>query len=106
MRLSLKDVRDLEVQALLSSCITSRKHNALQESLAAATYLSDLAPACLEIGLNIDVIAQNEVADVLWDQGEHATSIRMLKGLAEPSRLRNESTGVHKAKLLAKLVSN
>jgi ataxia telangiectasia mutated family protein len=105
MHLSLKDVRNVEVQALISSCTISRQRSALQESLATATYLSDLVPACKEIGLDIEAAAQSEVADVLWDQGEHSTSIRMLQQLAEQAYPNSEKDGNARSKVLAKLVS-
>lgn len=105
MHLGLKDVRNIEVEALLSSCNISRKHSSLQDSLATATYLSDLAPICSQIGLDIEVAAQNEVADALWDQGEHSTSIRMLRRLTEMPRSKKESDQSHRSRLLAKLVS-
>jgi serine-protein kinase ATM len=105
MHLGLKDVRDIEVETLLSSCSIARKHNSLQDSLATATYLSDLSPLCSQIGLDIEASAQNEVADALWDQGEHVTSIRMLKRLTELPRSKHESSQLHRSRLLAKLVS-
>jgi serine-protein kinase ATM len=106
MRLSLKDVRSIEVEALLSSCNISRKHSSLQDSLATATYLSDLSDVCSRVGLDIEASAQNEVADALWDQGEHSTSIRMLRRLTEmpPPQLKSETDQSHRSKLLAKLV--
>jgi ataxia telangiectasia mutated family protein len=105
MHLSLKDIRSVEVKALISSCTISRQLNALQESLATATYLSDLVPVCKEIGLDIEAEAQSEVADVLWDQGEHSTSIRMLRQLAEHAYPKTEKNGNARSKVLAKLVS-
>lgn len=105
MNLKAKDVRAVEVEVLISSCTIARQRNALQESLATATYLSDLVPACKEIGLDIDLQAQNEVADVLWDQGEHSTSIRMLQRLTEHVNPEAENSGITMSRLLAKLVS-
>jgi ataxia telangiectasia mutated family protein len=106
MHLSLKDVRTIEVEALVSSCAISRQQNALQESLATATYLSDFAPTCQSIGLDIEALALNEVADVLWDQGEHYTSIRMLRCLTEQVRPNNDKSDIQRSKMLAKLVGN
>lgn len=107
MHVSLKDVRRIEVEALLSSCQISRKLDSPQGSLATATYLSDLSDLCAKVGLDIQAAAQNEVADALWDQGEHSTSIRMLRRLTEisPSHLKNTSGHAHRSNLLAKLVS-
>lgn len=105
MRLGLKDVRSIEIESLLSSCNLSRKHSSLQGSLATATYLSDLSTLCSQIGLDIEAAAQNEVADALWDQGEHSTSIRMLKRLTKTPRSKNDSDHSQRSRLLAKLVS-
>ncbi|TID18730.1 hypothetical protein E2P81_ATG05712 [Venturia nashicola] len=94
MKLSLKDARSIEVEALLSSCHMSRKHNSLQGSLATATYLSELSEMCSRVGLDIQAAAQNEVADALWDQGEYSTSIRMLRRLvAIPAAQLENATG-------------
>jgi ataxia telangiectasia mutated family protein len=106
MHISLKDVRNVEVEALVSSCTISRQQNALQESLATATYLSDLVPICQQIGLDIETLALNEVADVLWDQGEQSTSIRMLRRLTERVHPKAEGNGIQQSKMLAKLVSH
>lgn len=105
LHVSPRDVRSLEVQALLTSSSLSRKHGALEESLAAATYLSDLAPTCLEAGLNIGAAAQYEVASVLWDHGETSTSIRMLQQLDANFNLQEQASAVARSTLLAKLVS-
>lgn len=105
LHVSPRDVRTLEVQALIISSSLSRKHGALEESLAAAMYLSDLAPTCLEAGLNIEAAAQYEVASVLWDHGETSTSIRMLQQLDVSSNLEEQASTVARSTLLAKLVS-
>jgi ataxia telangiectasia mutated family protein len=105
MHISLKDVRSVEVEALVSSSTISRQRNAFQESLATATYLSDLVPTCRDVGLDIEGLAMNEVADVLWDQGEHSTSIRMLRRLTEQMHPKSENEGIERSKMLAKLVS-
>ena len=106
MHLTLKDVRVVEVKAMISSCAISRQRNSLQESLATATYLSDLIPVCREVGLDIEIAVQNEVADVLWDQGEQTTSIRMLRRLVEQANNKDKGSDVQKSKVLATLVRN
>jgi len=78
---SAADIRSQEAKALVQSSTIARKRGAIQDSLAAATYLSDLVPQCREVGLNIEGPAQIEVASVLWDQGEMATSIHMLRDI-------------------------
>jgi serine-protein kinase ATM len=71
----------MEANALLSSSKIYRKHGALQESLASATYLLDIAEDCKKVGYPVTAAAQFELADVLWCQGETDTSIRMLQHL-------------------------
>ncbi|KAF2138836.1 uncharacterized protein K452DRAFT_320941 [Aplosporella prunicola CBS 121167] len=96
-----KDLRSLEVKQLVDVCSTCRKHGALQESLATATYLADMIEPCREVGLNIAVVAEFETASVLWDQGETTTSIRMLQRLEED--VKPGEAGVERSVLLATL---
>jgi ataxia telangiectasia mutated family protein len=101
---SPRDVRMVEVQALLDSSQLSRGHGALQYSLTAATYLMGLTASCDVLGLNITAAAQNESANVLWDQGEMTASIRVLQDMNSSLDLRHQAVRVGKAELLAKLV--
>ena len=78
---------------------------ALQEPLAVATYLSDIIPACADEGLNIDAAINNEVANVLRDQGEVTASIRILQELASRKTMDDQDLMVGKADLLARIVS-
>lgn len=93
------------MKALLKSSEICRQHHALQESLASATYLSDLVGPCKEMGLPIDAPAQFEIACVLWEQGETTSAIRMLEDIDAPSYAEDESGSFIKSKLLVKLVS-
>jgi ataxia telangiectasia mutated family protein len=95
----------MEVGALLSSSTIFRKHGALQESLASATHLSEIAGHCKAIGLDIDAAAQYEVASALWEQGEASTSIRMRQELMGKMDLAGKSSSISISVLLAKLVS-
>jgi ataxia telangiectasia mutated family protein len=106
LRVRTGQVRSMETEALMLSSAISRKHGALQESLASVTYLSDLVPECRAIGLDIEASAQNEVASVLWEQGEAETSIRMRQHLIEHANLDSQDTSVSLPVLLAKLVSH
>lgn len=69
-----------------------------------ATYLSDIVPVCESAGLHVAEEAQQLMAEVLWDQGEKSTSIRMLQQVANayPDSATKTSG---KAILLAQLVS-
>lgn len=96
-------LRGMEVEALLSSSTISRRHGALQESLASVTYLSDIVPQCKSVGLDIEAIAQHEVANVLWDQGETEISIRMRQHLIDHADFDSQNIDLSLPVLLAKL---
>lgn len=97
-------VRNMEVEALVSSSTICRKHGALQESLASVTYLSDIVPDCKTVGLDIEAIAQHEVANVLWEQGETEISIRMRQHLIDHADFDSQNTDLSLPVLLARLV--
>jgi ataxia telangiectasia mutated family protein len=104
LHLKAKDARKTEVRNIIESCKLSKQLQASQELLASATYLSDIVPVCESVGLNVAEEAQHLMAEVLWDQGEKPTSIRMLQQIANsyPDGVDNISG---KASLLAQLVS-
>lgn len=104
MRARTGTIRHMEVEALVSSSNISRRHGALQESLASITYLSDIVPQCKATGLDIDATAKHEVAGVLWDQGESETSIRMRQHLIEHGNFDSQASDISLPVLLAKLV--
>ncbi|KAH5541187.1 serine/threonine-protein kinase Tel1 [Parastagonospora nodorum] len=96
-------VRNMEVEALVSSSTICRKHGALQESLASVTYLSDIVPDCKAVGLDIEATAQHEVANVLWEQGETDISIRMRQHLIEHADFDSQKVDLSLPVLLARL---
>ncbi|KAI8932149.1 hypothetical protein NX059_011032 [Plenodomus lindquistii] len=96
-------LRGIEVEALVSSSTISRRHGALQESLASVTYLSDIVPQCKSVGLDIEATAQHEVANVLWDQGETEISIRMRQHLIDHADFDSQNTDLSLPVLLARL---
>jgi ataxia telangiectasia mutated family protein len=98
-------LRNMEVEALVSSSTICRKHGALQESLASVTYLSDIVPDCKLVGLDIEATAQHEVANVLWDQGETEISIHMRQHLIEHADFDSQNVDLSLPVLLARLVS-
>lgn len=99
-------IRGMEVEALVSSSSVCRKHGALQESLASVTYLSDIVPQCKAIGLDIEAVAQHEVANVLWEQGETEVSIRMRQHLIDHANFDSQNADLSLPVLLARLVCN
>ena len=104
LKVSQRDARALESRALLASSRISRYHGALQNSLTAVTYLSQLIGHCEEVGLSIRTAVQVESANVLWDQGEMTASIRMLQDLQYSFDENSHLNHVGKPQLLAKLV--
>lgn len=83
----------------------SRRHGALQNALATATYLTQLIKPCEDAGINIAAAVKLESANVLWAQGEMAASIRMLQELHQSFDAKSQLIHVGKSELLAKLVS-
>jgi len=77
----------------------------LQASLKSAILLSKLIQPCAQLGLTIDAAATFDLANVLWDQGEMTTSIRMLQQLNGQIELHGQSIPVNRAEVLASLVS-
>jgi serine-protein kinase ATM len=105
LRARTSTIRQMEVQALVSSSAICRKHGALQESLSSVTYLSDLVGQCKSVGLDIEATAQHEVSSVLWEQGEAETSIRMRQRLIKNTSFDSQVIDISLPVLLAKLVS-
>ncbi|KAF1957724.1 hypothetical protein CC80DRAFT_592227 [Byssothecium circinans] len=103
MRAKSATIRHMEVDALVSSSVICRKHGALQESLARVTYLADIVQPCKAVGLDIEAIAQHEVACVLWEQGEAETSTGMREHLIENAHFDSQNTDISLPVLLAKL---
>lgn len=101
-----RQLREHEANGLINSANIYRRHGALQELLASATYLADIVPTCREVGFDVEDGAKYQVARVLWDQGETNTSIRMLQQLENETRTsgRKDSTALRTV-LLTKLVS-
>ncbi|KAL8857536.1 MAG: hypothetical protein Q9178_005864 [Gyalolechia marmorata] len=102
-RISSRNARSMEARALLSSSQMSRRHGALQNALAAATYLNRLTQPSKDLGIDISAAVQFESAGVLWDQGEMAGSIKMLQDLNSTVDTSKLAIRVGKPELLAKL---
>lgn len=98
-------LRSMEVEALVSTSIISRRHGALQESLASVTYLSDIVPDCKTLGLDVEASAKYEEANVLWDYGEQEKSIRIRQDLVDFGNFDSQDKKISLPVLMAKLVS-
>jgi ataxia telangiectasia mutated family protein len=105
LHVSIRDCRAIEAQSVISSSQFSRRNDLIQQSLTAATYLSQLVPLCQEIDVNMDAAAHFEVATTLWRQGEISTSVQMLQELCSRTDLLKQSIQVGRAGMLAQLVS-
>lgn len=105
LNLSSRDSQLLEVKSVRETLRISREHNVHQSSLKAATLFSKLVEPCSLAGVDIDAAANLDLANVLWDQGEMTTSIRMLQQLSHQKDLHKQSIPVNKAEVLASLVN-
>ncbi|KAI9667274.1 MAG: Serine/threonine-protein kinase tel1 [Bathelium mastoideum] len=101
--ISLRDSRTIEIEALLASSRISRKHDVLQDSLSATTHTFNLISECRKCGIEVGAATTMELASVLWDQGEMASSIKLLKGLQNETHLERQDIPVSRALLLTQL---
>lgn len=103
LKTSQRDARSLESHLLLASSRMSRAHGAIQNALSTVTYLTELVKPCKEVGVDISAVVRLASANVLWDQGEMAASIRMLQDLQGALDSHAQMIEVSKPELLAKL---
>ena len=105
LHVSIRDCRAIEARSVISSSQFARKNDLIQQSLTAATYLSQLVPVCQEVDVHMDAAAHFEVATTLWRQGEISTSVQMLQELCSRTDLLKQSIQIGRAGMLAQLVS-
>jgi len=98
------EARRLQIESLLNTCRASEKLGFGNDSLAMATYLSDMIPTCQELGLDLEVNIQDAVSDILWSQSEQTASIHMLRSLTTHVLPKANHSAADSATLLAKLV--
>ncbi|CAD0105917.1 unnamed protein product, partial [Aureobasidium uvarum] len=106
LHINIRDCRAIEARSVISSSQFARKNDLIQQSLTAATYLSQLVPICQEIDVKMDAAAHFEVATTLWRQGEISTSVQMLQELCLRTDLLKQSFQVGRAGMLAQLVAD
>ncbi|KAE8350977.1 Serine/threonine-protein kinase tel1 [Aspergillus coremiiformis] len=97
------DAQLLEVKAIRQSLQVTRSQGIQQSSLKSAVCLSKLAFQCSALGINIEGAAKFDLANVLWDQGEMAASIRMLHQLKDQNDLHKQVVPISRAELLVTL---
>lgn len=105
IRLGDRDAQLLEVKVIRQSLKVTRDHGISQASLKSAIRLSNLTQPCASLGINIEGAAKFDLANVLWDQGEMAASIRMLQQLNDQNDLSKQAVPISRAELLVTLVS-
>ncbi|KAL4891289.1 hypothetical protein BDV59DRAFT_182996 [Aspergillus ambiguus] len=103
MNLNDFDAQLLEVKAIRQSLAITRKHGIAQASLKSAVCLSKISEQCAELGINLDAAAKFDLANVLWDQGEMAPSIQMLRQLRDHNDLHAQAVPISRAELLVTL---
>ena len=104
--ISQHDAKLIESQVLLASSKLSRTHAAFQNALTAVTYLTKHAQLSRDVGVDVVDAVRFESAQVLWEQGEMSTSIRMLQDLQSSINPKKaQSIAVGKPEVLANLVS-
>lgn len=106
LHVSIRDSRTIEIKAVVEQSRFAMKNDLVQQSLAAATYLSEMVPTCADIGVKIDAVAQFEAASILWRQGDISSSVQMLQALRERDDLEDQTVQVGRGGLLAQLVSS
>jgi serine-protein kinase ATM len=102
-KISVADLRQIEVRSLLMSSGIYRYYQATQETINISTSLMKLIPACEEQGLHVDAAIKMETANSLWDHGEMSTSISMLQGIDRDSSLKKQTIAVSRSDLLSKI---
>jgi len=103
LHVPLKSIRLLEAKAVLSQASLARTHNEIQSALSAATQASDLSREAHSTGLRFGAAARHEVASILWDSGEHTTSVKMLRDILQTDDLEKQAVPVGRSGLLAQL---
>ncbi|WEW61049.1 Serine/threonine-protein kinase tel1 [Emydomyces testavorans] len=103
LNLSSRDAQLLQVKVIRESLRISRAHDAHQASLKSAMLLTKLVEPCSQLGVEINAAATFDLANVLWDQGEMTTSIKMLQQLSEQNDLQKQSIPLNRAEILASL---
>lgn len=105
MKLTSRQAQLLYVKVMRETLKITRNHEGSQESLKLAITLTKLVEACAALGINVDGAAKFDLSNVLWDQGEMTTSIRMLQELKCQKDLHRQDIPVSRAEVLACLVN-
>jgi serine-protein kinase ATM len=106
VNITSREAQLLYAKVLRESLRISKDHESSQGSLRSAISLSKLAESSAAVGISIDAASRFDLANVLWDQGEMTTSIRMLQGLSDRNDLHKQVIAVSRAEILSSLVSH
>ncbi|OJK01690.1 hypothetical protein ASPACDRAFT_1898851 [Aspergillus aculeatus ATCC 16872] len=93
----------LEIKVLRQSLEVAQSHDISQASLKIAFCLQKLASQSALLGIDTEAAAKFDLANVLWDQGEMAASIRMLRQLKDRNDLHKQAVPISRAELLVTL---
>ena len=104
VKTTAREAHRQEMDFLRESLRLRRSHEAFQHALSTATFMSQLVEPCEQVGVNVQKFVQYETAQVLWDQNEMSTSIRMLEDLRMKRGTDNEAFPIGTSELLATLV--
>uniref|UniRef100_A0A8H7KB92 Serine/threonine-protein kinase TEL1 n=1 Tax=Bionectria ochroleuca TaxID=29856 RepID=A0A8H7KB92_BIOOC len=102
-KISVGNLRQAQVQSMLTSASVFRYYQATQETINISTSLMNLLPSCEAQGLHFDAAVKVEAANSLWDHGEMSTSIRLLQGIEKDSTLKKQMIPVSRTDLLSKI---
>ncbi|RAL14631.1 DNA-binding protein kinase TEL1 [Aspergillus homomorphus CBS 101889] len=97
------DAHLLEIKVFRQSLEIARSHGISQASLKIAFCLQKLASESALLGIDTGGAAKFDLANVLWDQGEMAASIKMLQQLKDRNDLHKQAVPISRAELLVTL---
>ncbi|KAK0862743.1 Serine/threonine-protein kinase tel1 [Friedmanniomyces endolithicus] len=104
MHISLRTCQVIEVESLLSVAQLARNNGNFQEALSAATQLSLLLKNANEsTGLSFSAASMQETAAVLWETGEAAASVKMLRSIMSAGDGERQDLPIGESGLLASL---
>ena len=104
MHISLKTSRSVEIETLLGVAQLARSNGNLQEALSAVTQVSHLLKDTKDsMGLSVSAASMQETAAVLWETGEAAACVRMLRAVVSAGDGERQDIPVGESGLLARL---
>ncbi|KAK5746597.1 Serine/threonine-protein kinase tel1 [Elasticomyces elasticus] len=104
LHVSVRSCKAIEVEALLGVARLARSNGGLQEALSAATQLDFVLNDVKDsMGLDFSAASMQETAAVLWDAGEAAASVKMLRSIMNTGNGEQQHIPVGDSGVLASL---